>query len=131
MISLDRNNSTSPFGPDTPPNLQFFSISDDAHGLVYRLKEPHSDKIVATVRFNEVLAYRVADEGVLLDYWARKLANTSHLVWELKNSEFLAWIEAISLRAHAAEDGIRHFIVVSASTCLEVLSTAEPSIEVG
>jgi len=82
------------------------------------------------VRFGHVIAYRAADEGVLLDYWSRNTANTSHLLWELKGTEFLEWMERVSFRAHAIEDGVRHFIVVTATTCLEVLTMHEPIVEV-
>lgn len=117
-------------GPETPPNIQFFSICDDEFGLVYRLKNPNSNRIAVTVKFSNVVAYRAADEGVLLDYWARKIANADHLVWELKDTEFLNWMEQVSLRAHAIEDGVRHFIVVTPTTCLEVLTSSVPAIEI-
>ena len=117
-------------GPQTPSNIQFLAICDDAEGLTYRLKDADSPRIAVTVRFGNVIAYRVADEGVLLDYWSRKLANTSHLLWELKGTEFLQWMESASLQAHAIEDGVRHFIVVTATICLEALTMHEPTVEV-
>ena len=121
--------TSSKFGGLTPSNLQFSSISDDASGLVYRLQEPHSDRVAAIIKFGDVIAYRVADESVLLEYWAHKLANTSHLIWEFKGGDFLNWMEKASYRAFAIEDGVRHFIVVTQSICLEVLTNKEPIIE--
>lgn len=121
--------TSSKFGELTPSNLQFASISDDANGLIYKLQESHSNRIAAIIKFGNVIAYRVADESVLLEYWAHKLANTSHLVWEFEGSDFLNWMEKTSYRAFAIEDGVRHFIVVTQSICLEVLTNNEPIIE--
>lgn len=130
MADMKTPIQSTAIGPETPPDIQFSSICDGERGLIYRLKAPHSDRIAVTIKFGHVIAYRVADEGVLLDYWARKIANTSHLVWELRATEFLEWMERVSMRAHVIEDGVRHFIVVTATTCLEVLTTIEPTIEV-
>jgi hypothetical protein len=122
--------SANRFGPKPPPNLQFQAICDDRDGLAYRLKEPHSDRIGAIVSFESAVAYRAADEGVLLSYWAAGLANASHLVWELSDTEFLHWLEKVSFRAHLVDDGIRHFLIATSSTCLEVLTSVEPKIEI-
>lgn len=118
------------FGVQTPANIQFSSISDNENGLLYELKDPFTDRIAVRVNFGHVIAYRVADEGVLLSYWANHIADTSHLIWELHNSEFLSWMEAASYKAHAIEDGVRHFIVVTSSICLEVLTTTEPLVNI-
>lgn len=86
--------------------------------------------MAVTVKFGHALAYRAADEGMLLDDWAHHLADTSHLVWELTGSQLLEWMERVSFKAHAVEDGVRHFMVVTPSTCLEVLVVGEPTVAV-
>jgi hypothetical protein len=130
MINGKSSIASRKFGLPTPTNIQFSSISDNADGLVYQLQEPDTSRIAVTVRFGHVIAYRAADEGVLLEYWAHKLADTSHLIWELNGSEFLGWMERVSFKALAVEDGVRHFIVVTASICLEVLTMGEPAVEI-
>lgn len=108
--------------------LQFLSLVDESKDLKVNLRSLACPTQSVTVQFDCVEAYRVADEGILLTYWAAKAANTSHLIWELTGSEFLAWIEKFSFGAVAVEDGIRHFIVVTDFKCIEVLTKVEPII---
>lgn len=130
MINKETETVSKKFGPVTPLNIQFSSIHDGPGGLSYELQEPNSDNIVVRINFGNVVAYRVADEGVLLKYWACHLADTSHLIWEFHNTDFLSWMKETSFNAYSVDDGIRHFIVVTATVCLEVLTHNEPLVSI-
>ena len=52
----------------------------------------------------------------------------SELVYALQEGD--SEMGDVSYRAFVAEDGIRHFVVVTQSTCLEVLATIEPVVDV-
>lgn len=106
-------------GAATLIDLQYGSSED----WWLRAHFAHGDEKVL-VAFDRPTAFRVTDEGNLLEYWSAR-DGESGFVYQLEGSSWLAEYEASA--AHP-DPGLKHYLFAGSDECLEVLASSEPVV---
>lgn len=89
-----------------------------------------SDGRVVRVSFKSELAVRWMDEGSLLKTM-ESVDLSGGLLLELEKSSFLKWFHEETFSMHTeSKNPVRHFIVATNNTIVEVLSCILPEVEV-
>ncbi|WP_139798645.1 hypothetical protein [Andreprevotia lacus] len=87
------------------------------------------DRKVVIAKFKDVAGFRVLDEGNLLEFWP---TCSAHNGWLFQIFEH-GWLDLESSRAGFLLDkktGVSEFFIASQNSCINILSSREPSIEI-
>ena len=87
------------------------------------------DKKVATVKFTDIVGFRLLDEGDLLEFWP---ACSAHNGW-LFEIHMNGWFDLESLRPGFIRDrslNIFEYFIASQGGCVNVLSASRPQVEI-
>lgn len=113
--------------PHLDPQISF-DLGEITYGrdgsLRVELMSPEGGR---TLLFDTPLAVRIVGEGSLMNYWRSGLRITGYNVIEAKRSELMRWLEESSSGVHSL-DRTRHFAVFSDDLCIEVVTTAPPTV---
>jgi hypothetical protein len=109
---------------DSPEALELSDIACNS-GLTFTAsaKNAHAD-----VSVDDVIGFRLLDEGDLLDFWSAGISSKKGWIFEITAG---GWRAQESLRAgfmsqHRA--GIREFLVVGVDWCLSLLALSAPKV---
>ncbi len=112
---------------DYPKRMFVEAIHDDWEGFRIILADVEF-KTRIRIAFINKLSYRNTDEGFLLQLWEtaeeKKLGNTFYLI---SNSTYIDFFNEMSYGIHKDKD-IKHYAIYSDADCIDVLSIAEPVI---
>ena len=110
-----------------------FVKSGGESGLFIKLE---SNEYIANINFGAVSAFRMLDEGIMLEgifdekeiskYKKNDFSNT---IYEIQNGEFGNFVKKISNGLYDYL-GLRHYILITINYVIEIVSKWEPSIEI-
>ena len=102
------------------------AVHDDAEG--FRIWFSNSTAgVVTIVKFNNVLLYTNSDEMYRLsEVKNQEPMKFPHLFWQVEDSELIKEFHRQSLEIYK-DRPIKHFVFLSGSDCIDVLSESEPT----
>lgn len=102
--------------------LFFESLNDSKKGLVITLS--NSKGLIFEITFENYPAYRNILEEYKLNLWAKRDENWSNLgnTWTIENSDWLELLEKDEPLLLHHEGKLKHYIVITQSAVIEVLS---------
>ncbi|WP_287027969.1 hypothetical protein [Herbaspirillum sp.] len=86
------------------------------------------DRKVVIAKFDEVVGFRVLEEGDLLEFWPVCSSDNGWLFQVLENG----WFDLEAIRSGFLREkglGISEYFIASQNSCISVLSGGVPSIE--
>lgn len=102
-------------------------------GFAIRLE---SNECIANINFGEVSAFRMLDEGIVLEgifdeneISKYKKNNFSNTIYKIQDGEFGNFIKMTSNELYDYL-GLKHYVIITINYVIEVISEWEPSIEV-
>ncbi len=105
----------------------------EGSGLFIKLE---SNEYIANIDFGIVSAFRMLDEGIVLEELfdeseisKYKKNNFSNTIYKIENGEFGRFIKKISNELYDYLD-LKHYIIVTMNFVIEIISEWEPSIEI-
>ena len=108
-----------------PSHIFLDALHDDFEGFRLLLRGESPTLPPLRVRFESVLAYRVATESYRLRLGENIVGSGIYIV---ENSRFIAWLTEESYGAWNP-DGLTHYLIVTSDDCVDVVSEWPPSIE--
>ncbi len=103
------------------------AVRYDTDVLMVELKSP-GDGVAVSIGFNEVIGFRVLDEGDLLEFWPHCSAANGWLF----RIEQGGWFDQEMARPgflHEKVPGLREYFLVGQNDCISVLTGAVPRVE--
>ena len=100
-------------------------VVDDWEGFRILLRDHESDRLIR-VAFGSHVAYQNRDESDLVGEAARSNGLGRGCFYRVRNSEFAARFAADSARQFGT---LEHFAIVTGTDCIDVLATAEPTVD--
>lgn len=114
-------------------NYQSLIQNGEKAGLIIKLE---SNEYIVDINFGIVSAFRMLDEGIILDEIfddaeinRYKDDNFSNTIYKIENGEFGNFIKGISSELYGYLD-LKHYIIITMNYVMEVISQWEPNIVV-
>lgn len=115
LISLGNNLLT---------DIQLDDFKYDLESLSLTLSKPDES---FTLSFEWVYSFRVTGEGDLLKMQEHFDGQMTTGLYKVENSSYLKWFHEQSENIH--DDVIEHYLIVTIDDVIEVITSAEPSIQ--
>ncbi|WP_404462511.1 hypothetical protein [Providencia rettgeri] len=105
-------------------DIQLDDFKYDLESLSLILSRPDES---FTLSFEWVYSFRVTGEGDLLKMQEHFNGQMTTGVYKVENSSYLKWFHEQSENIH--DDVIEHYLIVTIDDVIEVITSAEPSIQ--
>nr|ELR5042317.1 hypothetical protein [Providencia stuartii]ELR5083382.1 hypothetical protein [Providencia stuartii] len=111
-------------GNDSLIDIQLDGFKYDLESLSLTLSRPNKS---FTLSFEWVYSFRVTGEGNLLKMQENFDGKMTTGVYKVENSSYLKWFHEQSENIH--DDVIEHYLIVTIDDVIEVITSAEPSVQ--
>lgn len=105
-------------------DIQLDGFKYDLESLSLTLSKPDES---FTLSFEWVYSFRVTGEGDLLKMQEHFDGQMTTGLYKVENSSYLKWFHEQSENIH--DDVIEHYLIVTIDDVIEVITSAEPSIQ--
>lgn len=114
-------------------NYQTKVENGEENGLLISLE---SDKYICSIECGIVSAFRMLDEGLIMDELFNddevlkyKNTNFSNTIYKIENGEFREFVEKINKSVNEYLE-LTHYLIITMNYVIEVMSQWEPNINV-
>ncbi|MEY0536174.1 hypothetical protein AB7303_19040 [Providencia rettgeri] len=105
-------------------DIQLDGFKYDLESLSLTLSKPDE---LFTLSFEWVYSFRVTGEGDLLKMQEHFDGQMTTGLYKVENSSYLKWFHEQSANIH--DDVIEHYLIVTIDDVIEVITSAEPSVQ--
>ena len=109
-------------------NLEIINLSYDLWRLIVTLTVPEFKRMIY-VTFENVLGFRMLDEGDLLEFWNMK-SGPKGFLWNVESGGWLDLEKTRSGFVSASNEENQEYLIIGINECVSVLSNKKPIIEI-